>query len=199
VRGRTQLLRFVIGPDGEIVPDVAARLPGRGLWLTPRRDIVERAVAKRVFARAARRPVAASPDLPDRVEALLAARCGDAVGLARRAGLAVAGAERVGEALRAGKAAMLLFALEGAAGGRRKMAGLGRGLPAVIALTGAELGLAFARDRVIHAVVGAGPLCGRILGDARRLAGFRAGAEVVERMEFTPTEPAQQDGGTVSI
>src|SRR5437016_3720303 len=99
---RGALLRFVVGPDGEIVPDVAARLPGRGLWLTPQRDIVERAVAKRLFARAARRPVSAPPELADRIESLLARRCCEALGLARRAGLAVAGFERVEQALRRG-------------------------------------------------------------------------------------------------
>src|ERR1051326_55554 len=95
-KDRGQLLRFVVAPDGAIVPVVAGRLPGRGLWLTPRRDIVERALTKRIFARAARQPLVAPPGLADRVEALLARRCCDALGLARRAGLAVAGV--VGEA-----------------------------------------------------------------------------------------------------
>jgi uncharacterized protein len=196
VHDRATLLRFVVDPEGEIVPDVASRLPGRGLWLTARRDIVERAVAKRLFARAARRSVAVPPGLADRAEALLARRCADALGLARRAGVAVAGFDRVGEAVRAGKAAMLLFALDGATGGRRRMAGLGRELPSAMVLTAAEMGLAFARDRVVHASVGPGPLCARMLADARRLAGFRAAATVMERVEFAPVGPAQQDGGT---
>src|SRR5262249_25133213 len=92
---RPFLLRFVIGPDDELVPDVAARLPRRGLWWPPRRDIVERAVAKRLFARAARRPVTVPLGLADRIEALLAQRCRDGLGLARRAGLAVAGFTKV--------------------------------------------------------------------------------------------------------
>ncbi len=71
VRERAGLLRFVVGPDGVLVPDVEARLPGRGLWLTPRRDIVERAVAKRLFARAARGPVSVPAEFADRIEALL--------------------------------------------------------------------------------------------------------------------------------
>jgi hypothetical protein len=190
VRDRALLLRFVVNPEGEIVPDVAGRLPGRGLWLTPRRDIVERAVAKRLFARAARRPVSVSPGLADRVEALLAQRCRDALGLARRAGLAVAGSDRVGEAVRSGRAAMLLFALDGAAGSRRRMAGLGRDLPSAVVLTAAELGLAFARERAVHASVGPGPLGARLIADARRLAGFRAGAEVVERTDSAPAAGA---------
>src|SRR5207302_9584632 len=158
VRDRGSLLRFVVGPDGAVVPDMAARLPGRGLWLTARRDIVDRAVAKRLFARAARRPVVAPAELADRIEDLLAKRCCDALGLARRAGLAVAGFDRVGEAVRRGRAGLLLFALDGAAAGRRKLGALGRDVPAATALSSAELGAAFGRERIVHVAVAAGPL-----------------------------------------
>jgi len=189
------LLRFVVGPDGEIVPDVEARLPGRGLWLTPRRDIVERAVAKRIFARAARRPVSASPELADRIESLLARRCCDSLGFARRAGLAVAGFDRVGEAVRHGRAALLLCALDGAEGGRNKIAALGRDLPSASVLTAAELGAAFGRERIVHAALGGGKLCRGLLLDLSRLAGLRAGAEVDQGTGFVPAQPAAEDGG----
>src|SRR5260370_15291879 len=94
IHDRSILLRFVVSPEGELVPDVASRLPGRGLWLTPRRDILESALAKRSVARAARRSVSMAPGLAARVEALLVRRCCDALGLARRSGLAVAGFEK---------------------------------------------------------------------------------------------------------
>ncbi|HLY46773.1 MAG TPA: RNA-binding protein [Stellaceae bacterium] len=194
VRDRAQLLRFVVGPDGQIVPDVAARLPGRGLWLTPRRDIVERAVAKRLFARAARRSVSAPAELADRVEGLLARRCCDSLGLARRAGLAVAGFERVREAVRRGGSGLLLCALDGAAGGRGKLAALGHGVPVVGVLTAAELGAAFGRERIVHAVVAGGPLCRRLMLDLSRLAGLRAAASD-QAMDLAPARPAMQDGG----
>jgi uncharacterized protein len=189
VRDRSLLLRFVIGPDGEIVPDVAARLPGRGLWLTPRRDIVERAVERRLFARVSRRPLAVPSGLADRVEALLAQRCRDGLGLARRAGIAVGGFEKVREALRAGDAAVLFEAVDAAEGGRRKMRGLGRGLSIAVALTAAEIGAAFGRDHVVHASVGSGALSVRLLADAGKLAGFRAGAMVERAGEATPRPP----------
>ena len=175
---RALLLRFVVGPGGEIVPDLAARLPGRGLWLAARRDIVERAVAKRLFARAARRPVSVPPGFADRLEALLVQRCIEAVGLARRAGLAVAGFEKVREAVRTGKSALLLAALDGAEGGRSKLAGLARDLPLAVVLSAAELGIAFGREHVVQAAIGRGPLCGRLAADAKRIAGFRATAEI---------------------
>jgi uncharacterized protein len=186
---RRVLLRFVIGPDGEIVPDVAAKLPGRGLWLTPRRDIVERAVAKRLFARAARRPVTVPAGLADRIESLLAQRCRDGLGLARRAGLAVGGFAKVREAVRAGDAAVLVGAVDATADGRRKMRGLGRGLPMAVALTASEIGAAFGRDRVVHASIGSGVLSVRLLTDAGKLAGFRAGAVVESAAAARPVLP----------
>jgi uncharacterized protein len=190
-------MRFVVSPEGQLVPDLAARLPGRGLWLTPRRDIVERAVVKRLFARSARRPVSAPADLADRIEALLVQRCGEGLGLARRAGIAVAGFEQVAEALRRGKAGLVVCALDGAPAGRGKLAVLGRSLPLAAALTAAELGAAFGRDRVVNAAVGPGPLARRLLSDLRRLAGFRAGAAVDEQTELAPTE-RQEDGNVAN-
>jgi uncharacterized protein len=195
IRDRSGLLRFVVGPEGEIVPDVAARLPGRGLWLTPRRDIVERAVVKRLFARAARRPVVVPVALADRIEALLVQRCIDAIGLARRAGLAVAGFERVSDAVRSGKTAALLAAIDGAAGGRRKLQALGRALPLVCVLTAAEIGAAFGREHGVNASLGSGPLCRRLLSDAQKLAGFRANAVVEQALKSIVTGPARQHDG----
>src|SRR5258708_31159385 len=154
MRERVSLLRLVVDPAGELVPDVAANLPGRGLWLAPRRDTLERAVAKRLFARAARQPLSVPADLADRIEGLLAQRCCDAIGLARRAGLAVAGFEKVCEAVRAGKAALLLSALDGAEDGRGKIRALGRGLPLATALTAADMGAGFGRDPVVHVALG---------------------------------------------
>ena len=163
--------------------------------MTPRRDIVERAVAKRIFARAARRPVVASPELADRIERLLARRCGDSLGLARRAGLAVAGFDRVGEAVRRSRAQLLLFALDGAEGGRRKLGALGRELVSATVLTGAELGAAFGRERIVHAAVGGGTLCRRLLLDLSRLAGLRSGAAMDHGTVYAPARLAIEDGG----
>ena len=195
VRDRSRLLRFVVGPDGTVVPDIDERLPGRGLWLTPRRDIVVRAVAKRLFPRAARRSVSVPPDLADRLETLLARRVVDSLGLARRAGLAVAGFDRVSDAVRHGRAALLLCARDGAAGGRRKLAELARDLPCAEALVASELGAAFGRDRIVHAAVGGGKLGRRLLLDLEKLAGLRVTAPGADEPaavddEFKPEAPA---------
>jgi uncharacterized protein len=155
--------------------------------------MIERAVAKRLFARAARRAVTVPAKLADHVEDLLARRCCDTLGLARRSGLAVAGFEKVCEAVRAGKATLLLSAIDGADGGRSKARALGRGLPIATVLTAAEIGAAFGRDHVVHVAVGAGRLSSRLLDDLEKLAGFRAGA-AVDRREPAALQ-ARQDGG----
>jgi hypothetical protein len=148
------------------------------LWVTPRRDIVERAVTKRLFSRAARLPVTAPADLADRIERLLAQRCCDGVGLARRSGLAFAGFEKVREAVRGDKMQLLLSALDGAEGGRNKFRALGRDLPFAAVLTAAEMGRVFGRDHVVHVGIGGGRLSSRLLADAEKIAGFRSGAIV---------------------
>jgi predicted RNA-binding protein YlxR (DUF448 family) len=204
VHDRARLLRFVVGPDGTIVPDIDERLPGRGLWLLARRDIVDRAAAKRVFARAARRQVSVPPDLANRLEMLLARRVVDSLGLARRAGLAVAGFDRVCDAVRQGRVALLLCARDGAAGGRQKLAGLGRDLPCADALTATELGAAFGRDRIVHAAVGGGKLCRRLLADIEKLAGLRVvapsgsapGGPTTVENDLRPEVPAPEKDGT---
>src|SRR3990170_8172095 len=169
-RDKTALLRFVVGPGDELVPDLEGRLPGRGLWLTPRRDIILAAGAKNLFAKAARRRVVVSPDLAERVEALLLRRCLDLLGLARGAGQAVAGFEQVRAWLLARRAGLLLAAGDGALDGRRKLRAGAHGLPVVELFSGAELGAALGREAVIHAAVAPGRIADRLLVESARLA-----------------------------
>lgn len=174
---------------------MASDLPGRGLWLTPRRDILERAVAKGLFARAARRSLVVAAGCADRVEALLAQRCCETIGLARRGGLAVAGYEKVCEAIRGGKAALILAALDGAEGGRGKIRSLARHLPLATVLTATEMGAVFGRDHVVHVALGDGRLSRRLMTEAQKLAGFRSDAAVDRGMEAAAVRPARHDGG----
>lgn len=173
MRPKADLIRFVVGPDGRVHPDVAERLPGRGLWTLARRDIVARAVKKRLFGRAARAAVAVDEDLDRRVEELLVRRATDLIGLARRAGLAVCGFAKVEAALSDGRSAVLIAAADGSADGRGKLKARAPGLPLVEILTSAELGAAFGRESAVHAVLKAGPLAEAFLAVAGRLAGFR--------------------------
>jgi predicted RNA-binding protein YlxR (DUF448 family) len=173
-----EMVRFVVGPDGALCPDIEERLPGRGLWMTAGRDIVA-AARSGPLAKAVHGPVGVPDGLADLVERLLARRCLDLLGLARRAGQAVGGSEKVSEWLRAGRGRVILSAVDGALGGRGKVHALARGTPHLVVLTRAELGSVFGRDDCVHAVVAASPLADRILRDGRRLAGFRATAKEV--------------------
>lgn len=173
-----RLIRFALSPEGEVVPDLAAKLPGRGVWLTADRALAERAVRKRLFARAFRAPARVADDLPSRLETLLAERMVALIGLARKAGQAVAGAEKVRARILSGHAAVLLQARDGAPGGRQKLRALAYGagrrrVAQVEVLDAAELGLAFGRDFAIHAALDAGGFATRLLEEARRLSGFR--------------------------
>ncbi|MEO1612173.1 MAG: RNA-binding protein [Pseudomonadota bacterium] len=167
------LIRFVLDPDGRLTPDLAERLPGRGVWLTADREAVGTAVKKRLFSRGFKQPVEAPEDLADRLERLAAQRAVEAVSLARKAGLAVNGFEKVRARLRQGPCGALLAARDGAADGRGKVAALRGEAPLVEALTSGELGLAFGRDSVIHAVLERGGATDRVLREAGRLDGLR--------------------------
>ena len=173
-RPKTELVRFVVGPDGTVVPDVDGRLPGRGLWTLARRDIVTAAVTKKLFARAARDAARADAGLTDRVEGLLARRCLATLGLARRAGQAVGGFEMVRALIERGACGVLVIAAEASAEGRRKVASGIDALPAVGVLTEMELGGVFGRESVTYAAVARGGNAQRCLADAGRLSGFRA-------------------------
>jgi predicted RNA-binding protein YlxR (DUF448 family) len=169
------LIRFVRGPDGWIVPDLAEKLPGRGIWLTASRDAVAQAMKKRAFARAARAQVTVPEDLPDRLESLLARRLIDSLALANKAGLAVMGFEKVKARLKRGPVAAMIEARDGSERGFAKLLPLLGDAPVVKVLDSGELGLAFGRDYVIHAALDAGGATPRVLREATRLSGFRTG------------------------
>ena len=172
-RPAEEMIRFVLAPDGSVVPDVAGRLPGRGFWLSARRDTVKTACAKKLFAKAARAQVTVAPGLDAEVERLLVRRCLDLVGMARRAGQVVVGFEKVRNHLRIAEAGVLLAAADGAANGREKVAALAPDAPVIDLFSGAELGAALGRGHAVHAVVAPGAIAGKLLHEAARLAGFR--------------------------
>lgn len=163
------LLRFVIGPDGQVVPDLAGDLPGRGLWVEARRAVVAEAVRRKAFSRAARRPVAADASLPDLVAELLRRQALSRLGLAQRGGALVAGADKVRDWIARGRAGVLVQASDGAADGRRRLAYLAQALPLVAMYDGEALSLALGRENVVHAAGAAGGAATRILDDAMRL------------------------------
>jgi hypothetical protein len=176
VMDEARLIRFVVGPEGEVVPDLARKLPGRGLWVAADRASVETAAKKGLFARAAKAKVKAPADLADQVEILLRRRLLSALGLARKSGDITSGFEKVSATIQTGKAAWLIEARDGAADGRRKIMSIARKQqppPRVFGLfTAEELGLALGGENVIHTAFLAGRAAARWAEDARRLEGF---------------------------
>ena len=174
----THLIRFVVGPENEIVPDLAAKLPGRGIWVGADRETLARAVAKNYFSKAAKTSVKAAADLPDRVELLLVQRISNDLGLARRAGELILGFDQVTRGFEEKtRIAAIVEASDGAADGRRKLLGAAqsRGLEFALidVLSIDELSLALGRDNVVHAALKPGRLAERLVFETGRLKGFR--------------------------
>lgn len=165
------MLRFVVGPDRVLVPDLAARLPGRGIWLSARKDVLETARARGAFARAARGPLTVPPDLSTLLQAGLVRRIGATLGLARRAGQAVAGFGKAREWLRSGRAGVVMQASDGSADERARFL-RGYDGPVLTPLSGADLGVVFGRDHVVHVVVAHGRLAEALVRESARLDGL---------------------------
>lgn len=174
-RSPEHMIRFVIGPEGEVVPDLARCLPGRGVWVTAERAVVEQAVARRLFSKAARAPVEAAADLAERVERLLLERVLEDLGRARRAGRAVAGFVRVEKMIGQGRAALLLVAEEADGDGFARLRATG--LPVERLGDAAALGGIFGRERAVYVAVArddrAGQFVRRIAGGAARWRRYR--------------------------
>lgn len=178
VRPDAQLIRFVASPDACVVPDLAGKLPGRGYWVTADRAILDLAVAKNHFSRAAKVALRAPSDLSRLVEEQLARRISEYLGLARRSGQLVCGFDQVAESFGSRSVpAALVEASDGAADGRQKLARMAasRGLllPTIDCLNSAELSLALGRENVVHAALKSGRLSERVRLEAGRLRGFR--------------------------
>ena len=176
VMAEARLIRFVADPDGQAVPDLARKLPGRGIWVAADRTSVETAAKRGLFARSAKAKVTAPKDLADQVAALLRRRLLAGLGLARRSGDLTSGFEKVCATISSGKAAWLIEASDGAPDGRRKVMAVVRRQtpgPEVFGLfSSEELGLALGLENVIHTTFLAGRASGRWTDDVRRFAGF---------------------------
>lgn len=180
------MIRFAVSPDGVVVPDLEEKLPGRGLWLTARGDIVRRACAENAFSKAARRNVTVPADLPVRIAELLNRRCLDLIGLARRSGAAVAGFEKVRAALESGDAALLVEATDSADDGREKLARRATGVETLTVWSADQLGVPFGRDRVVHAAILTNGLADRLVREAARCEGMQnegAGSGAVPELQ----------------
>ena len=180
VRPVSDLIRFVVGPEGDAVPDVKRRLPGRGIWVTATQEALDEAIRRKAFARGFKREVRLPSDLVARTERQLERAALDALAIAGKAGLVVAGFAKAEAALERGNATVLLHAAEASPEGIRKLdsalrRGPGGPLPVIGFLTSAQLDLALNRPNVVHAALLAGPVSETFLARCRRLERFRAG------------------------
>jgi predicted RNA-binding protein YlxR (DUF448 family) len=185
-----ELIRFVAGPNGDVVPDIKRKLPGRGIWITATRAAINEAVKRRVFARGFRKEVRAGDDLGTLTERLLERAALDALAIVGKAGQIAAGFGKVEDAIASGEAVALIHASDAAADGTRKLAAAlrrrgdeGEKIPSIDAFSSQQLDLALGRLNVIHAALLEGPVNATFLARTQRLVRFREG---------TPTDIANK-------
>lgn len=198
VRPVADMIRFVVGPDGVLVPDVKRKLPGRGVWVTARRDRLAEAVRRNVFRRALKREVKVPADLPATVERLLEQAALDALSIVHKARQLVLGFAKVEAAVVAGTAVAVLHARDAAPDGVRKITAAAKrlagesaaGLPAIDCFSSTHLDLALGRPNVIHAALLPGHASDAFLARWRTLERFRTG-DVGERDGGPPDQNAR--------
>jgi len=189
----SDLIRFVVGPGGEAVPDVKSKLPGRGIWVTATRDALGEAIKRKVFARGFKRDVRLAPDFVDHTERLLERAVLDALAMAGTARSVAAGFAKVEAALEKEDVIAILHAAGASSDGIRKLQAAARRHrsgppPAEIGfLTTAQLDLALNRPNVVHAALLAGPASETVLARCRRLERFRTGDQHHQAGMAVPT------------
>jgi uncharacterized protein len=179
------LVRFVCGPDGAVVPDIRCELPGRGVWVTARRALVGEAVKRKLFRRGLGEDCRAEDGLPDQVADLLRRTALNYLSLANKAGQVVAGFEKVAAAIGKGRVSVLLEAADGAEDGRRKLVGKlassGQQAEIVRSFDSAALDLALGRPHVIHAALTGNGLAGKFVAAARKYEAYTGENEILKQ------------------
>jgi predicted RNA-binding protein YlxR (DUF448 family) len=191
------MIRFVVGPTGDAVPDIKRKLPGRGIWITSTRIAIEEAIKRNVFARGFKRDVRVAKDLAAQTERLLESAALDALAMAGKAGGVVGGFAKVEAAIDRDNVLALIHATEAAADGKRKLDAVvhrnrgekAREIAVIDAFTGSQLDLALNRPNVVHAALLAGPGSETFLARVLRLERFRNSPDAVSAN--APTDGAQ--------
>lgn len=189
-----ELIRFVCAPDGTIVPDVAAKLPGRGCWVYAKRAILEEAMNRKIFLRFGHQVLKAqkknskdieelededkatketslvkvAKELPDLIEDLLRKRCLEYIGLANRSGKLISGFEKVRSILTSGKTNILLTASDGAENGRSKVCQGLDNLKVIDIFTREELSQANGLGNAVHIALLPGGIRASLLREISR-------------------------------
>lgn len=193
VQPRAGMVRLVRAPDGRLVPDVLERLPGRGIWLEARRDLLVDPKTRRALARAAGGAAPDTEALAAEIERGLVQRCLDLLGLAKRGRQAVSGYEKVRDAVREGRAAIVLIARDAGRDAQSAFRHLPEGMLRVVAFDREETGRALGRDQAVYVAVMRGRLARKLLRELRRLSGFRP-VEIEGAPEPGEQEPEERVG-----
>ena len=180
----TDLIRFVLGPDDVVTPDVSERLPGRGMWVSANKAALTKAIDQGLFSKAAKQKANIPDDLVALTERLITKRAIDLLSMARKSGHAICGFEKTKSAMISERWYILIQAQDGSVPQKQKIRPSAVANSYISWLTAQELGLAFGRENVIHAAVSKGGLSARILLEANRLAGFR------EKCDANPSKTA---------
>jgi predicted RNA-binding protein YlxR (DUF448 family) len=183
VRPIDELIRFVVSPQGEVIPDLKRKLPGRGLWVSASRRAVAEAVRRHQFSKGFKRDVRAAPTLAADTEALLTRSVIEALAIAAKAGQVVSGFGKVEDALKGRQAQALIHASDGAADGIRKLDAIIRQkagindesheFPVITALSSEQLDLALGRSNVVHAALLVSPASKTFLSRSQTLVRYR--------------------------
>jgi predicted RNA-binding protein YlxR (DUF448 family)/ribosomal protein L30E len=196
----SEMIRFVVGPAGEVVPDVKRKLPGRGIWITASRAAIDEAVKRNVFARGFKRDVKVTVGLAEEADRMLARAALDALAMAGKGGHVIGGFAKVEAALGHGEARALIHASDAAEDGKRKLMQAFRRarsdesseIAVISAFTGGELDLALNRPNVVHAALLAGPGGETFLARVKRLERFRSGNSPDAVSAKAPTDGAHE-------
>jgi predicted RNA-binding protein YlxR (DUF448 family) len=193
------LIRFVAGPDGSVVPDIRAKLPGRGVWVTARTDVVTEAVRRQAFSRGLKASAKAPATLPADVDALLERDCLQSLSFANKAGAVVAGFTKIEAEINGGNVLLVLHATDAGPDGIRK---LGQALrrkfggecpPQINLFASSQMDLALGRTNVIHAALKAAPASKAFLARCRRLAAYRS-IDFADEPRATSMSPEASSG-----
>lgn len=189
-RAQGDLIRFALDPEERVVPDLKNRLPGRGVWITARREAVARAAKKGIFARGFSRKVTTDPNLAGQVEALLERSALERLALANKAGLVTTGFTKVAEKVAQGSVFVLLHAADAAPGGREKLGGKARApaIAPVDSLNSRQLSLALGRSNVVHAALSEGGAAESFLNAVGRLEQYRSSGAALDPAGGSVTE-----------
>ena len=179
---KSDMIRFIVGPNNEVIPDISEKLPGRGIWVKSNRSFLEKALSKKLFIKSAKYKVSVRHDLINLVEAILLKSVLALISLSRKSGIAVSGYEKVKSTLSDGSAIILIQAKDGSNNQKSKLRPPNGSKSYIDCLSSSELGEAFGRNYVVHASLTSGGLSKRVVHEALRLNNVRGFEQINEKL-----------------